>query len=177
MKTISNASVKISDDGKSVTITAELVDAPWSEMLTTRVTHPHLNPDNIKHVRHVQSSNAAVFVRHGCHALAVPNDVFVAIAAAIEPKTSFPPVFKQGTVPPTVEVISECCVSFQWQVSDDAFPKAAKPDVAPEPAVWTDIEGQTTNTIDETKVAKGKWVRVIATNASGSTISQPAQVK
>ena len=177
MKTLANSKTTLSADGKSVTITADVLDAPWSEFLVTRVTHGHLNPANPRHHRHIQSSNAAVFVRAGRNTFAIPNDVLVAIAANIEPATGFAPLFKKGTLPPKVDVISETAVTFKWQVSDNAFPLADKPHTPPPVVAWTDIVGQTTNTLDEASVKVGQWIRCIASNASGTTISQPAQKK
>lgn len=177
MKILTNAKTVVSTDGKSVTITAEIVDEPWNEMLVSRTTHGFLNPNHQGHPRHVQSSNAAIFCRHRGFTVALPNDVWVAIAAAIDPNTSFAPLFKPGTVPPNIETISESPVTFQWQVSENAFPQAEKQQTPPPPTVWSDIPGQTAASLDESTLKDGQWIRCVATNATGSTISKPAQYK
>ena len=175
VKTLSNAKTVVSADGKTVTITADIVTAPWNEMLVTRVTHTHLNPDHQDHVRHIQSSNAAVFVRHRGFTFAVPNDVFAAIAAVIEPNTTFAPHFRRGTLPPKIEVVSELPMTLQWQVSEAAFPMAVAPHTPPPPAVWTDVQSQTAASLDESTLKNGQWVRCVATNSVGTTISQPVK--
>jgi hypothetical protein len=174
MKTLSNPKTVVSKDGKSVTITADIVDQPINENIITRVTHGHV--DMIaNHMRHIQSSKAGVFVRHRGYSFVVPNDVMVSIAAAVEPATSFPPIF-HGVDKLTVH--SELPVEYQWQVSDDAFPVAVKPHTPPNPAVWADLPAQTADSLSkEAPVKPGQWIRLVATNATGKTISKPVRVK
>ena len=174
MKNLINAKVAVSADGKSVTITADIQDTPFQENIITRVTHPHT--DIVAgHVRHVQSSNAAVFVRHRGNGFFIPNETVIAIAAAIEPATSFPPHF-HGVDKLTVH--SELPMTLQWQVSDNAFPEVDKPHTPPPSAVWADIAGQTNPELDKNAgVKSGQWIRLIATNAAGKTISKPVKVK
>ena len=100
---------------------------------------------------------------------------FAAIAAVVEPTTSFPPVFKKGMLPPAIDYVSELPVTIKWEVSDDAFPTGTFKDK--KPAVWTVIEGQTGKTLDETNLKAGQWVRCTITNAAGSTVSAPVQKK
>ena len=174
MKTATQPKVTISEDGKTANIAVAIEDLPFQENIITRVTHPH-NDLIASHVRHVQSSNAAVFVRHRGTSFVVPNETLIAIAAAIEPATSFPPHF-HGT--DKLKVHSELPVTLQWQVSDDAFPIANKPQTPPPPAVWADIAGQTKSELDENSdVKSGQWIRLVATNAAGQTISKPIKVK
>jgi hypothetical protein len=177
MKTLINEKVVLSADGKSVTIIADVVDQPFSGLLVTRVSHHHVNPDNIKHPRRIQSSNEAVFMEAPGTKAAIPNKFIAAIFAAIEPKTTFAPIFKKTSVPGDVQIISETPVTYQWQVSDDAFPKATADRTPPPPAVWADISGEINPKTDLASVKLGQWIRCVASNASGKTISKPAQKK
>ena len=173
MKHLINPVTTISTDGKTVSITASIEDLPFQENIITRVTHPH-NDVIAEHVRHIQSSNAAVFVRHRGSSVLFPNESLIAIAAAIEPCTSFPPRFCKGE---KLTVHSELPFTLQWQFSDNAFPIADKPNTPPPDAVWADVEGQTKAAIDDSKVKSGQWIRVVATNSAGKTISKPIKVK
>lgn len=174
MKTATNPQVAVAKDGKSATITVAIEDLPFNENIITRVTHPH--QDIIaEHVRHIQSSNAGVFIRHRGISFIIPNETLVAIGAAIEPGTSFPPKFHQGD---KLAVHSELPTTLQWQVSDNAFPVADKPHTPPPPAVWADLPAQTAASLaDDAPVNPGQWIRLVATNAAGTTISKPVQVK
>lgn len=173
MKTLKNLVATL--DGTKMTIVADVVDEPFNEWLVSRVTHGYINPENQDHPRHVQSSNAAVFVRHCNNGFFIRNDDLVKIATLAEPCTSFPPKLKDGSVPPKLEFYSETPIKYQWQVSDNPLPMATAPHTPPPPAVWTDISGQVGDTLDESTVEVGKWVRCVATNMSGSTISQPVK--
>jgi len=186
MKTLINEKAIVSKDGKSVTITADIIEKDYPQWMVQRVTVGHLNPVNIAHPRHVQISGDAVFIKGGGTSVAFSNDGLVAIAAAIEPKTSFAPVIRKLTPENlTVQIDSELSPDFQWQISDDAFPKPKIPTprppsgtklVAP-PAVWANIEGQTVATLDPSKVTKGQWVRCVASSEAGSMTSNPVQIK
>jgi hypothetical protein len=176
MKTLTNYKIKLSDDGKSVSITADVIDQPFSGMLITRVSHGHQNPVNTKYIRRIQSSNEAVFVESRQGKFALSNDFVAAIAAVVEPKTTFAPHFHKNSVPANVSVASETPVTYQWQISDNAYPEASEPHTPPPAAIWTDIVGATDAKLDETKIANGKWIRCVATNATGATITQPARL-
>jgi hypothetical protein len=174
MKTLSNPLITIT--GNKLTLTADIVDQQFNQILTTRVSHGHVHGEHHRHKRDIQSSSEAVFVKYGCHgAFALTNDFLIQCAAEVEPRTSFAPVFKEGSSPKGVAVISETSAQFQWQVSDDPTPKAVKDHTPPPPAVWTDIPGATKDSLDEAAVKKGQWVRCVAVNATGKTISQPAK--
>jgi hypothetical protein len=174
MKNLTNPQITVSADGKTATIVCAIEDSPFQENIITRVTHA--NMDVIAgHTRHVQSSNAAVFVRHRGWGIFIPNETIIAIAAAIEPATSFPPHFHQGD---KLVVHSELPVTLQWQVSDNAFPVADKPHTPPPPAVWADLPAQTAASLDANAPVKpGQWIRLVATNAAGTTISKPVKVQ
>lgn len=161
MKTLTQPQVTI--NGDTVTITAKIVDMPWNRMLLTKTTHGYVNPDNMKHPRRVVASSSAVFLEAPAGKVAMPNDFFAAISAAIEPKTTFAPVLQKGSTPNKVTVLTELPHTVQWQEADSA--------VGP----WTNIAGATTDALDESTVANGKWVRCQITNAAGVTNSKPAQ--
>ena len=173
MKTLIFNKAILVDDGKSIVITADIVDTPFDGMLTTRVTHGHINPANMKHPRHIQSSNSALFIRHARHSVAMTNDFLVSVAAVVEPKTSFPPMIVEGKDPLSVELASESPVFYQWQVSDNAFPTGTFP---PPAAVWTDIAGQVSATLDKSSVKTGQWVQCVVTNSSGKSTGKPFQI-
>jgi hypothetical protein len=154
---------KITVTGDSITICAKIKEMPFNGFLSTRVSHFYLHPDHLAYPRRVQSSNQAVFVESPDAKFAIPNDVVIAIAAASEPLVTFAPKFKRGVPLPKVQVISETPHSLQWQISDSAL------------GDFKDIEGATTDTLDETKVEKGKWVQCVVTNATGKTTTPPAE--
>ena len=164
MKTLTNSKVTISDDGKTATIVADISDVKFDMVLMQRVTIGHLNPANMRHPRHVQISNEAVFVKAFGNGFAIPLDDIVAIAAAVEPKTSFAPVFKKSTSDLTVEISSELNPDFQWQASADG-------------KTWNDIAGQTSKTLDPKTVSTGQLVRCVASSDAGSMASNPIKIK
>jgi hypothetical protein len=52
---------------------------------------------------------------------------------------------------------------------------ATAPNTPPPAPVWTVIDGQSGDSLDDKLVPEGKWIRCVATNAAGSTISRPVQ--
>lgn len=174
MKYITNPKVTVAPDGKSGSLTFDIIEKDFNQILTTRVSHGYLHRDNHRHPRRIQSSNEAVFVESPYAKAAMSNEVIAEIMAAVEPFTSFPPVLKAGMKPNAVHVISELPVKFQWQMTDDPAPKSKD---TPKEAVWNDIAGETNAHLDETKIPKGLFVRLIITNGAGKTISAPHQIK
>ena len=175
MKTLTDP--KITVTGDQITICATIKDLPFNGLLVTRVSHGHVNPANPSHPRRIQSSNEAVFVEAPGEKVSFPNSFVAAIAAAVAPKTTFAPILDQSSTPGDVKVISELPYTVQWQQSDDAMPKATKPDTLPPQAVWTDIAGENSEKLDESAVKVGQWIRCVLSNASGVRISNPAQKK
>lgn len=173
MKTLQN--VQIEEKDGRIIISGEVKDMPYSGFLTTRTTHGYVNPENMAHGRHIQSSNEAIFVRAAGCVIAIPNDVIIGIASVMEPATTFAPIFRKGSKPCCVKVISESRASIQWQISDAAFPESDKPDTKPPEAVWSDIAGAISETLDESLVPKGRWLRCVAKNTTGTTISRAVQ--
>ena len=166
MKTITSSKSTLSADGKELTIVCQVSDQPFNSLLTTRVSHGFVNPLHQAHPRRIQSSNAAVF----CEApagkgktakAAIMNEVLADIFAALEPLTTFAPQLKK-MADGTVHVISETPVTFQWQVSTDKVN-------------WKDIPGATAATLDAAATTVGDWSRLVITNATGTTITNPTQ--
>jgi len=174
MKSIKNPKVTVSADGKSGSMTFDIVDQQYTPFLIQRVTVGHLNPLNLRHPRHVQISEEAVFVKAFGNGFAFPLDDIVAVATAIEPKTSFAPVFQKNTNPLVAQVASELNPDFQWEVcgNSPAPNNANYPDNK-----WIKIEGATSSSLDPSKVKSGQWVHCIASSEAGSVTSNPVQVK
>jgi len=162
MKTLIQPQVTVAEDGKSATIVVQIVDVPFNALLTTRVSHGHLNPDNMAHPRRIQSSNQAVFLEAPGVKVAMPNETIAAIFAAIEPKTTFAPVLKKDK-DGSIKVISETPVKLQWQVSDDG-------------KSWTDVAGANAPVLQSCNIKPGQWKRLTATNAAGKLESKPIQI-
>lgn len=171
MKTLRSAEISV--EGDTITIKAKIVDQPFQGILITRVTHGHLNHENMRHPRRIQSSSEAVFVEAPMAKIAIPNKLVSRIAAAMEPMTSFPPKIKRESKPNEILVCSEIPVTYQWQISNNPKPIADKPHTPPPPAIWNDISGETSNIIDESKVEVGKWIRCVVKNAAGTLITVP----
>ena len=167
-KTLSNPQSKVSEDGKSITITADLTDAEYSMILAQRVTIGHFNPKNMNHVRHVQISNEAMFVKAYWKGVAFDADALVAIATAIEPKTSFAPVFDKSDDPTKAIVISELPVTLAWETCTDKSVKIN--------SQWVVISGETSSMVKAT-LPKGIWLRCRATNEAGTNCSLPGLTK
>ena len=179
MKTLTSPKISISDDGKTVTIVADIVEKPFSTFFIQRSTVSHFNPQNIKHPRHILISNEGVFAFHHQHGFAFTLEDFAAIAAAVEPKTSFAPEFSKSDDPLSVNVISELPVTYQWQFTDRIKPVAvdAKSGKKPEAIVWTNISGANQKTLDKAAVKPALFVRCVVTNAVGSSNSNPFLLK
>ena len=162
MKTLINPQTTVSADGKTATIVVQIADVAFNALLTTRVTHGHINPINRAHPRRIQSSNQSVFLEAPGVKVAIPNETLAAIFSVIEPKTTFAPVLKKNK-DGTVSIISETPVTLQWQVSADA-------------KTWSDIAGATSATLADGLVKLGEWKRLTATNASGKFESRPVLI-
>jgi len=163
MKTLTNTKTTVT--GNKITITADIVDKKFP-FPVQQVTVGYLNPDNIRWPRHIQLSNDACFIKAFGNGFAISTDDLVNIAAQVEPKTSFPPLFKKITPEYKVEISSELHPDLQWEVSDKL-----------QGAPWTKVEGQTSESLDKSKVKAGQFVRCVATSDAGSLISNPVIVK
>jgi hypothetical protein len=177
MKTLLRPKTTVSEDGKTATIVCDIADVQFSEILAQRVTVGHVNPIHMAHPRHVQISNEAIFVKAFNVGFAMPIDDIVSIASVVEPRTTFAPQFRKSTDSLTVQIASELDPDFQWEVSDDYNPRPLGHKEVRAVATWAKIDGQTTKTLDPTKVKSGQWVRCIASSEAGSMASNPVQIK
>ena len=173
MKTLTDP--KISVTGDQITICATIVDKPFNALLVTRVSHSYINPDNPRHPRRIQSSNEAVFLEAPGAKVAIPNEFITAVIAVVEPRSSFAPILHHHSKPGDIKVVSELPHTVQWQICDDPKPFSTVHDTPPPPAVWTDIPGETSEKLDESKVPTGHWVRAVLVNASGTSITIPTK--
>jgi hypothetical protein len=166
MKKLTN--VKTTVTGSKVTICADIVDAAPTDFKwpVQQTTVGWLNPANLRWPRHIQISSEAVFVKSMNGGMAITNDDLVALAALVEPKTSFPPFFKSFPSPQslTVDFSTELDPKLQWQVSDTPLPDGK----------WTDIEGAISRTLDNPP--KGKFVRCVASSEAGATATPAIRV-
>lgn len=162
--------VKTVVSGDSVTITGKIVDTLPHEFKfpIQQVSIGYLNPDNIRHPRHVQISGEAVFVKGRGNAFVITHDDLVSIAAQVEPLTSYQPWFNKmpSADKLTVEFSSELEPSLQWKWSDGPAPDGK----------WTNIEGATTATLTKTDALKDKWVSCVASSNAGATSTPPIKL-
>lgn len=176
MKSLQNPKTTISADGKKCTVEFDIAEKQFTPFLIQRVTIGHLNPANMRHPRHVQISEEAVFVKAFGNGMAFPIDDVVKIASVVEPKTSFAPVFKKTQNPLTVEIASELNPDFQWQTcGNKAAPNNPKLNFPDEN--WVKIDSATSATLDPTKVKSGQWVRCWASSEAGGMASHPVLIK
>jgi len=176
MKTLQNPITKISADGKKATVEFDIVEKEFTPFLVQRVTVGHLNPENMRHPRHVQISEQAVFVKGNGIGMAFPIDDVIKIASVVEPKTSFAPVFKKTTSSLTVEITSELNPDFQWEICGNvSAPNNSKINMPD--GKWIKIEGATSASLDPAKVKSGQWVRCWASSEAGGMASNPTLIK
>ena len=177
MKTLCNTKTTISADGKTATITGDIVEKKFDLWAVTRTTHGYLNPKNMAHHRHIQSSHEALFVYSGQHYFGISHDDLVSIAAAIEPKTSFAPKLDKVEQDLTVHLESELNPYLQWEVGDKVTTEFKKNHFREEILNWRKIEGQTKPTLDKSTVKPGQFVRCVASSEAGSMTSNAVEVK
>ena len=174
MITLLSPKTVVAADGKSCTVTMDIVDQPFNALLVTRVTHHHTNPDNPAHPRRIQSSSEAVFLESPKFKGAIPNETIAAIFAAIAPQSTFAPTVSQSK-DGKITVASETPITMQWQVTDEVKPK---PLISGEPrpnVIWTDILGATESVLPDDAIKPGQWKRLVVTNATGRFESRPVQ--
>ena len=176
MKKLVNVKTTVTN-GK-ITICADIEESAPNEFAfpVQQVTVGHLNPINPRWPRHCQISQDAYFIKCNGFGMAIFHDDLIAIAAQVEPKTSFPPVVKKLTDDLFAEVSSELNPDFQWQVSDDAYPQPTAPRTPPPQAVWSNIDGATSVKLDKTPLKTGQWVRCIISSEAGSVTSNPVKI-
>lgn len=165
MKTLKDVTVSVKDG--VVTLTGKIAEASFDIHMAQRVTIGYVNPENLTWPRHIQLSHEAVFVRAFGNGFGIHNDDLVKLATAVEPKTSYPPLFKKSNKERyRVELSSELHPDFQWQVSDK-IDKTQK---------WENITGETFNYLKVPNAVKGRFVRCIASSEAGSVASNPVIV-
>lgn len=165
MKTLKDVTVSVKDG--IVTMTGKIAEGDFDIHMAQRVTVGYLNPENHTWPRHIQLSHEAVFVRAFGNGFGLSNDDMVKLATAVEPKTSYPPMFKKSVNGKYhVELSSELQPDFQWQVSDK-INKEQK---------WENIPGETFNYLKVPNAVKGRFVRCVASSEAGSMISNPVIV-
>lgn len=159
MKTLNN--IKSSIVNGKLTLTADIVEKDYSGFPVQQQTIVHVASGNRGHHRHIQISQAGAIVRTPGKNLGVvfEKQFLVDLATDIEPRLSYAPVASKLGKELTVNIASELKPDLQWQVSADNG------------KTFTDISGQTTNTLDKTKVGKKNHVRLKASSEAGTMIS------
>ena len=157
MKTITKIDTKI--EGNKITITGELVDVKFPDMVAQRMTVGHFVSTNPHRPRQCRATNQAFMVeRHGAEGFAWPLDEFVALALEVDPKLSDAPLIHKN--PTVTDLLLDCKTetdaSKQWQVSDDG-------------TNWTNLDKELT---PDNRPQPGKHYRVVLTNKSGQSASK-----
>jgi hypothetical protein len=155
MKAITKTNTVVT--GNSITITGELVDVTFPQIIGQRHSIHH-NVNGLTHKpRQLQATTHGIMVkRHGANGFLFPKDEFAAVAIEVDGSLTDAPVFVQPLSPSNLNgvVRSEFPVTAVIQQSDDG-------------KTWTDVPNDDVNFSGE----KGKWYRCIATNKIGSTTS------
>lgn len=167
MKTKTLVNVQMSAKDGKVTLTGDIAEVDFDVHMIQRVTIGYLNPDNRQWPRHIQLSHEAVFVSAFGKYFSLNDDDLVRLATLVEPKTSYPPIFKSKIADKLeAQISSELDPSFRWEVSD-RIDKAQQ---------WSVIEGESSNTLSSPERFKGKFVRCVAFSDAGSMTSNPVKV-
>ena len=159
MKTISFKN----ENGNIIVVPGEETPMAPAQQVTVR----HVSPLNPGWVRNVQLTNEFVLIKkHGCPPTGIHVDDLIALANAVQPKLSWPPVFSSqprladGVL--SVELVSELPdLKLQWQTSSDG-------------ATWNNI--QSADKLSCSTTVAGLY-RCIAENGAGQTISEPISFK
>lgn len=169
MKTLTN--VKCECVNGKFTMTADVVEQAFDPRFTQRQTFLHQSPSNMKHHRHIQGSHEAIFVKHRGFGVAFLHDLFMEMALAIEPKTSYAPVNldERMTDSLTVRIGTELTPDLQWEKSPNENGNPS--------ATWIKIPGQTTNRLDDVERIKGFWYRLEATSEAGGMTTNAVLIK
>lgn len=154
-------------DGNKITITAELSEKDFV-LPVQLVTIGHGVSTNLHHPRHVQISNEALFVKRMPRAdlkrkgsaIGWLIDELVDVFVAIDPNLTDAPQFLEHPKENDLSVVINSEIEFteKWEQSDDGKD-------------WVEFDKDKNGTIP------GKLYRCIATNAAGSTISNPVMLK
>jgi len=162
MKTLSNIQT-ILKDGK-VTITADVVEQQFTHPVQ-QVTVGFMAAGNPHWIRHAQISQEAIFFKRLGVGFAIPIEEFNdKVAMVIEPNLTFPPRYRKSYNPLRVDFDSELTPVLQWESAEEINGE------------WKPIAGQTTNVLDPATVAKGAWVRCVASSDAGNTTTPPMKL-
>lgn len=156
MRAITKCETKVV--GNKITITGELVDITMPMFIGQRNTI--MNPVNgdMNHPRHLQiTTHGAMVLRNGsdCGVL-FPKDEFMSVMVEIDYRLTNPPVFSKHpcSANPVGMAKSETALTAKVEHSDDG-------------KTWSEVKvGK------GFKPAKGKHYRCVASNKSGTTVSQ-----
>jgi len=162
MKTLSNVQTAISGD--TVTITAKIVDKDYSNHRIQQQTFVHQSGKNLQHHRHMHVFEGGVLIKTPGKKIGMcfEKQDLVDIATAILPALSYPP---EVSITPTLTVTmsSELKPDLQWESSPDG-------------SKWSPVEGQTTATLDKSKVPAGSFVRLKASSEAGTMITDSVKI-
>lgn len=120
MKTIVKTNTVI--EGNKITITGELMDAKFPEVVARRMSVGHFVSTNPHRPRHCRATNHAFMVeRNGAEGFAFPLDEFVAVALSVDPKLSDAPLIHghPNAINDILECKSETATTTVWQQSTD----------------------------------------------------------
>lgn len=162
MKSITNLKATISGD--QITISGKIEE--WQPSLRVQqVTIGHASPHNPSWIRHVQISDSDFIVSRMMNGLTVNLDEWMDIAIQVEPKLASVPTFVKQPTKDNLSVVadSETPIDYQWSGSLDGNS-------------FKFIDGETTSTLDKTKIETNKFVICSVKNASGQTDSDMIQV-
>jgi hypothetical protein len=162
MKTLKNIQTTFKD-GK-VTITADVEEKEFLYPVQ-QVTIGFQARGNPHWIRHAQISQEAIFFKRLGVGFAIPIEEFSDnVAMVIEPRLTFPPLYRRGSIPLTVDFCSELQPDLQWETAETIDGE------------WTTVEGQTSNTLNPSTVKKGWLVRCVASSEAGSTATPAMNV-
>ena len=164
MKTFANK--KITVTGNKFTMTADIVEKDYSAFPVQQQTIVHMAKNNVRHHRHIQISMVAAFVKTPGKKIgfALENQDLVNLATQVEPLLSYAPVAANKLDKTlTVKIHSELTPDLQWQTSADG-------------TTWTDVAGQTTNTLDKATVKAGSQVRLKASSNAGEMFTNAVTI-
>lgn len=159
MKALVKMDTKV--DGNKFTITGEIMDVNFPNIIAQRVTIHHPAITDTAKPRQVQAtSHGIVVVRHGSAGVLLPQDEIVSALLEIDSTLTDPPVFEQHPTADNIagKIKSEIPVAAMIQHSDDG-------------KTWTDTDLKLDSTIP-----CGKHYRVVAANKCGKSESNPVHI-
>lgn len=158
MKTFTNLKTTVS--GSKVTITGDIVERQFT-LPVQQVTIGFFANGNRQWIQHAQISQEAIFFKRLGVGFAIPIEEFNdKVAKAIEPKLTFPPLFRKTTTDLQVDFVSELQPTLQWECAEELNGE------------WKAVEGQTAKQLDPAKLPFDTcWVRCRASSEAGSSLT------